>query len=298
MRRFMVALAILAIAVPIGAQAPTADQKQATVAWLQSLQKPDGSFGIDATGEIENIASALRALRYFGGEPKDPVACEKYVLRLRGPGGGMVAKPNDTTIRPSVAATALGIMALVELKKKPGFMAAQIDYLLDYAKTPEDIRMAAAALESAYGTAHKISKAAQWIAEVKKAQNPDGTFGNGNLQAFETASHIVTLLRLGVKIDNPEAIVKVLKDGQREDGGWSRDGGNSDLAATYRVMRAFHMLKAKPDVAACATFIAKCRNENGGYNLAIATADAKPSKGSISATYFAGAVSHWLEEMK
>jgi hypothetical protein len=52
------------------------------------------------------------------------------------------------------------------------------------------------------------------------------------------------------------------------------------------------MLKAKPDIAACQGFIAKCRNQDGSYG----TQPGQP--GTVSGTYYAGIILHWLEEMK
>ena len=79
--------------------------------------------------------------------------------------------------------------------------------------------------------------------------------------AFPVAT-AVTLLRLGVTPKNADAIVNYLKAGQRKDGAYCKeDSTNSDLESTYRVMRAFVMLKAKPlNIAGLRDFIQKCRN--------------------------------------
>jgi hypothetical protein len=57
-------------------------------------------------------------------------------------------------------------------------------------------------------------------------------------------------------------------------------------------MRAFHMLKEKPDVVTLTRFIASCRNADGSYSVA------PGQNGNVSATYFAGIILHWLEGMK
>jgi hypothetical protein len=55
-------------------------------------------------------------------------------------------------------------------------------------------------------------------------------------------------------------------------------------------MRTFMMLKEKPDEAKLRAFIAKCRNADGGYGVA-------PGQSStVSGTYFAGIVLHWLDQ--
>jgi hypothetical protein len=85
----------------------------------------------------------------------------------------------------------------------------------------------------------------------------------------------------------------VLIDGQRQNGGWGKDDSEiaSDLETTYRVMRCFVMLKARPaNVEGVRSFVAKCRNEDGGYGVA----PAQPS--SVSGTYFAAIITHWLKQ--
>src|SRR5207237_94683 len=137
-------------------------------------------------------------------------------------------------------------------------------FLDEHAKTFAEIRMAAAAYEA---IRQRPAKAAKWIAEVEKLRNPDGTFGSGRGVARETGSAVVTLLRLGAKVDDREAVLKTLRAGQRKDGGFGKaDADGSDLETCYRVTRAFHMLKAKPaDPEALRDFIARCRNTDGGY---------------------------------
>jgi hypothetical protein len=50
------------------------------------------------------------------------------------------------------------------------------------------------------------------------------------------------------------------------------------------------MLKAQPKHAeGVRSFVAKCRNADGGYGVA----PAQPS--SVNATYYAGSILHWLK---
>ena len=56
-------------------------------------------------------------------------------------------------------------------------------------------------------------------------------------------------------------------------------------------MRAFYLLKEKPkDVAQLKAYIAKHRNADGGYGAA----PGQPS--TVSGTYYAAVIGHWLEE--
>src|SRR3954453_21009241 len=64
------------------AQGATAAQKQATVSWIQSMQKDDGGFAPDGEAKAATLpatTAALRGLRYFGGELKNKEACKKFV---------------------------------------------------------------------------------------------------------------------------------------------------------------------------------------------------------------------------
>ena len=98
---------------------------------------------------------------------------------------------------------------------------------------------------------------------------------------------------MGAEPANLEPILKVLKEGQRQNGGWGKADSEiaSDLETTYRVMRCFVMLKARPaNVEGVRSFVAKCRNADGGYGLAPGQAS------SVSPTYFAAIVLHWLKD--
>ena len=101
---------------------------------------------------------------------------------------------------------------------------------------------------------------------------------------------VACVLRLGRKVKDPKRIVKALDAGQRKDGGFGRaDASGSDLETSYRVMRTYHMLRAKPARADdFRAFVAKCRNKDGGYGVA----PGQPS--AAGSTYFASIILHWL----
>src|SRR5207248_380576 len=142
-----------------------------------------------------------------------------------------------------------------------------VKFLAEHAKSFEDLRIAVAGLE-AIKTASP--NAAAWQEQVEKLWNADGTAGKGDGVARQTASVAVTVLRLGGKLKDPAAMVKALKAGERPSGAFGKEGKeNADLETTYRVMRAFKMLKALPaDVERVRSFVARCRNTDGGYGVA------------------------------
>lgn len=274
---------------PIFAQSPTPEQKKATIAYLHSLQKENGGFAADKKPEtpatLPATSSALRALKYFGAEPKSRVLCASFVMSCQKE-GGYAASPEGM---PDVRTTALGVMASMEIPIKTDPLD-QLSYLEEHAKSFEEIRIAAAAFEGVKSISpNKPAKAEVWLAEMQRSRNSHGTYGPGKGTARDTAGTIVTILRLGGRVEHRDEVIKTLKAGQRDDGGWGKEGEKSDLETTYRVMRAFVMLKERPNVETCRAFVAKCRNDDGSYSV-------QPGQpGNVSATYFAGIILHWLD---
>ncbi len=162
-------------------------------------------------------------------------------------------------------------------------------YLGEHAKTFEEVRLAAAGLEA---IGKPSPKADDWLKQIAAMQNPDGSFGQGKGAARDTGSAVAAILRLEGKIDHPERVITVMKEGQRHDGAFGKeDVETSDLETSYRITRSLHMLKEKPgDPDRVRAFIAKCRNADGGYG----TAPGQLS--SAGGTYFAAIILHWLDE--
>jgi Prenyltransferase and squalene oxidase repeat len=270
-----------------------------SIAYVQKLQSESGGFLAQAqkldrpifnpiVPTLRATSAAIRALHYLGGDIKDKDACIKFVASCYdAESGGFGDVPKG---KLGVFETAVGLMAVVELKmplEKYGDGATK--YLADHAKTFEEIRIAAAGMEA---IKQKSPKQKEWLSEVMK----DALLDKKPVNARNTASTVVTMMRLGNKSSDPAACLKSLNAGQRKTGGWGKeeDGKvafDSDLESTYRVMRCFVMLKARPDkVEDLRTFVGKCRNEDGGYGVALG----QPS--SVSGTYFASIITHWLKE--
>jgi prenyltransferase beta subunit len=276
---------LLAVAPVIG---QTAEQKKATISYLQKLQNKDGGFrpnpAVDASS-LRATSSALRALKYFGGEVPDRAAAAEFVKKCHDrASGGFADTPGG---KPDVAVTAVGIMALVELKiPTEPYEAGAIKYLGDNVKTFEDIRIAVAGLEA---IGKKAPENEKWIRQVQELRLPDK-----EPPARDLGGATVALLRMGFKTDRDfeTRVLSDLNHDERKDGGFGKkDVPNSDLETTYRVMRCYHMLKAKPDKAATLReFVAKCRNDDGGYGVA------PGEKSAVGPTYFASIILHWLDE--
>jgi hypothetical protein len=180
----------------------------------------------------------------------------------------------------------MGLMALAELKAPlPQGGKRIVSYFDQHAMALPDIYIAAAALHSA---GLKAPSASRWVQAYEATRNASDTYGSGGM---DTVRAVNTLLWLGGSMKERQAVIRDLRSLQRPDGGFSAMGENSDLGATYPVMRACTMLKEKPDLAGVSRFVASCRNTDGGYG---------PRPGAPStanATYHAAIVLHWVEEM-
>lgn len=264
------------------------------IIYLQSLQTASGGFlpaspqpGESSAPTLRATTSAVRALRYFGGPVLKKQACATFVDRCFDPNTGAFADTPGGKV--DLFTTAVGVMAVVDLKMPVDkYAEPAIKYLAENAKTFEDIRIAAAAFES---LETESPRKEQWLKEIRKIQNADGTYGNGTGKARATGGAVAAVLRLGGKVADADKVLQALKQGQRKTGGYGKDdaGDGSDLETTYRVMRSFMMLKSRPDdVPALQGLIAKCRNADGGYGVA----PGQPS--SASGTYFAAIIRHWL----
>jgi hypothetical protein len=295
MTRF--ALAVLSLVVCLApARGQTPEARQRTAAYVAALQTKEGGF-LPARPDpksnrltrptLRATSAAIRALKYFGGKVPDREACARFVAAcFARSSGGFADTPGAG--KTDVFTTAVGLMAAVELKL-PGekYQKPAAKYLAENARTFEDIRIAAAGFEA---LRRPSPRAKEWLEQVNKLWGSDGTAGKGDGVARETGSVAVTVLRLGGELKNREQILKALKAGQRNDGGYGKQGAPvSDLETTYRVMRAFVMLKAKPeDVEGARRFVAKCRNADAGYGVA------PNQESTVGGTYFAGIILHWL----
>ncbi len=296
MKRLAFAVLCLAVCAP-GLRAQSAEEQKATITYLRGLQTVDGGFlpaahnpvgGALRKASLRSTSSALRALKYFHGEPQDLKAAAAFVESCYDkPSGGFVDQPGG---KPDVATTAIGIMAVVEVKRPTApYAEGVLKYLDEHVKGFEDVRIAAAGLEA---LSRKGARADDWLKELARMRHDDGTYGEGDGAARATGGAVVAVLRLGGEVPHKDNVLKVIRAGQRADGGWGKPGAKeSDLESSYRVMRCFHMLRERPaDVDKLKAFIAQCRNRDGGYGTA------PGQESSVGGTYFAAIILHWLEE--
>ena len=247
-RLCLVLVCAILVAVPLSAGESGVKQ---SIAYVKNLQTPSGGFLPMAAKDkspliptLRATSAAVRALHYFGADTPNKDACAKFVAScFDAKTGGFSDVPQG---KPDVFTTAVGIMAVAELKMPvEQYGTDAIKYLGANAKSFEEIRIAAAGLEQLKTSS---SKKEDWLKEIAKLQNADGTFGKGPGQARATGGSVVAILRLGGKADNVGRMLDILKDGQRRNGGYGKDDDAiaADLETTYRVMRLLRHAQSAP----------------------------------------------------
>ena len=289
MKRSLFGLAAaLCIASAMAAAPLTDDQRAAAVEYVNRLQNEDGGYRLTAASgpsQLDPTVNVLRALRYLEADPKNLRHLRLFILSCIDPEtGGFSDLPGGA---PDARSTARGLQALHEVGQGKHQRARRaVEYLLKNAKTLPDRYIALAAMEAA-GYPHPDPSS--WRSTWEAVRNPDGTYGRS---VSDTAGAVIALTRLGSTAADRAAVVKALQAAQRPDGGFPGPEGNSDLAATYRVMRAFILLKEKPDLSRVTDFTRRSRNEDGGFGP-LPGAPSTPAN-----TYHAAITLKWIEEME
>jgi hypothetical protein len=274
-----------------------------TAKWVLEQEAPDGGFypaPVDPRSDAKPRASlratnaGVKALKYLGFPllPKQRAKHAAFVLKCYDPKTGAFAEPGG---KPDVTITAIGVMAAGELGIPHEKYAKAMDYLKENAKTFEEVRIAAAAIE-AWGVKDCPFDFKPWMDVAAKGLGRNlPPIPSGGARAIGSVTAFTYRLGLQKPTDTPpEKIAGYLDLGQLSDGGWAKEGAKeSDIDSTYRVMRAYHMLKQKPkDVKKLREFIAARRNKDNGY------ATEPGGKSSISGAYYAAIITHWLDELE
>ena len=298
------ALPFLLLLTPL-ATAQSTDEVKATLAFISKLRDPaTGAYAVHPPKEGEKLTPSLRAVngavkatKYLGGEVTDQDKLKKFVLSCYNDKTGTFAEPGG---KPDVTITSVGVMAAVELGIPKESYRKAMDYLKANAKTFEEVRIAAAAVE-AFGLKDSGIDLKVW---ERFGIDALASSSDAKADARLSGSAVALILRLE---PNPETRAaklvqaelrllnhKVLHVGQRKDGGWAKKGAlESDAETTYRVMRALKLMNERPtDIPALKTFLVSCRRPDGGYGV-----DAK-APSSMSGVYYYAAVSKWLSEME
>lgn len=275
-------------------------ERLGAIRFVHLLENPNGGFASgpkDMQVSLKATSAAVRSLKYLTGKKAleaipHPKLTTAYVLSCYdAKSGGFADAPGG---KPDLYTTAVGIMAAVELEIPKDKYAKCMEYLKENAKSFEDVRIAGAAVE-AWGVKECGFDLKPWLDIAANQLGDDGTAGKDEAIPHETASVIALQLRLGVpgkQLKNSNKLDDVLQAGQWMDGGYGRAGAKgSDLESTYRVMRAYILLKERPkDRDGMRAFIHKCRNPDGGFGV-------KPGDAStVAGTYFATIIVKWMND--
>ncbi len=272
--------------VPASSAQTPAEMAQ-TAAYAAAHQNKDGGFAAKA-GQPSSLGathSALKILKHVGGSVPDVLGCVKYVKSCRVAGGGFAQAPGG---KPDVVTTAIGLMAASELKISDSDMIREAVAYLGRARVFEEVRMAAAGLESIGVYSPDTPR---WYGQLQAMRNSGGSFGSGAAVPFVTGGVTAAILRLGMPLEHRDAIVRAIKAGQRPEGGWSKDDGPPDLSSSYRIMRAMFMMRERPDIDRLLAFVARCRKSDGSYS---ATPD---GEGSLGGTYLGSILVYWSRQL-
>ena len=282
MKTFATALAMLSCAA-----APAQEIKPETVKYLLSLQDPaTGGFKVTAAGKpsLRACNGGVKALKAVGQAVPDLDKVKAFVTSCYDPKAGVFAEPGG---KPDVAINAVGLMIALDLGLPREKFAGAMTYLKDHAESFEEVRIAAAAVE-AWGVADCPFSLDGWL---KTAADTPAT------DARTAGSVLAMTLRLGKPSPNGVAQVATITGGQNADGGWGVAGAaGSDLETCYRVVRALKLARADgrtatAELARVRTFLAKCKNSDGGYGV-------KPGEPStMSGVYYAVVIDKFLGDL-
>ena len=264
---------------------------EATARFTANFQNPDGGFApkAGAGSTLGATSSAVRILGYTAGSIRDVPGAIRYVKScFDATTGGFAPEPGAI---PTITDTTSGLAALAALKLDPKPYAAKaISFFEANAKTYEEVRIAIAGCDMIQATSPAFPR---WTEIMNANRNADGSYGTGAAAPRATGGSAAALLRMGVPIEPAPkaAILATLRAGQKADGAWGEGDGASDLPTTYRIMRAFFMMKEKPDLARLRAFIARHRQTDGGY----ATLPAGIPE--MSTTYFCTIINYWARQL-
>lgn len=271
-----------------------------TATFLQGCQQADGGYSTHPSEKSTSLvatSAALRALNYLHTKPQQLSKTKAYVWACFDKETGRFHDKPDG--KSSYRSTAVGVMAVVAMRERFNDADRQrvLKSLLN-SNQPEEIRLGAAAIESLIVDKQLTSVPNGWLEKLNATFGPllqtDGSYSSGADQARASAGYCAAYLRLGYPIGKKDDLQKLLTSKQLESGGWSNEKGAVDLEASYRVMRCLYLLRCKDAqlLDRCEKFIKGLKQSNGGYALP------GQKSSSVSGTYFALSILHWLEELK
>ncbi len=279
MRRLLIGVVLLTLGSAARCESPTATEQAASVEFvLKHFDAKSGGFKSDlaAKPSLRATNAATKAVRYFGGKLTQRAAVRDFVKNAYDASTGGFA---ERGVSPDVISTAVGYMLGYEVGFTDADFPKSLEYLHTNAKTFEEVRLAAAAVEV---SGQKPKWLREWYVIADAHPTNDSPRELGGVTAMRS--------RLGETVQKPEVVIEALRKGQRADGGFGKENQPSELDTTYRIMRALTLLKTAPaEPTKLRAFVAKCRRDDGSY----ATTPGGP--GSVAGVYYAAIILHWLD---
>lgn len=273
---------------------------ETTATFLQRCQQPDGGYSTHPSEKSTSLgatSAALRVLNYLHTKPQQLSKTKAYVWACFEKETGQFRDRPDG--KASYRSTATGVMAVVAMRERLNDADRErVLKALLVSKQPEEIRLGAAAIESLMVGKQLSSVPNGWLEKLNATFSPllqaDGSYSSGADQARASAGYSAAYLRLGYPVTAKDELQKMLAARQLGSGGWSNEKGEIDLEASYRVMRCLYLLRCKDTqlLNRCEKFIKGLKQGDGGYALP------GQKSSSVSATYFALSILHWLEELR
>jgi prenyltransferase beta subunit len=268
-------------------------KRDTTVKYVLSLQDPaTGAFKVNPTAKptLRACNGGVKVLKTLKESIPHEAELREFVE------GCYISARNsfvETDGTADVSTNAVGIMVAIELGIPPKKMSQSIQFLFQNAKTFEEVRLSAAAVE-AWGEKRAGFSLETWYAVAAKEFTAKKSTDPVNGGARFAGSYLAMLLRLERPAPERELLLKMISEGQRSDGGWGKEfAKNSDLETCYRICRALKL--AKPDMGTMQKlkpgvlkFVESCRNTDGGY----AVEPGNPS--TLSGTYYAVMIESFL----
>jgi len=282
MKALLSSLALLACAA-----APAQDKRPETVKYVLALQDPaTGAFKVTPAGKpsLRACNGGVKALKALGADVPQLDKVRAFVASCYDTKAGTFAEPGGT---PDVAINAVGVMVALDLGLPREKFAGAMTFLKDNARTFEEVRIAAAAVE-AWGVAECPFSVDGWLKTAADTPAPNDARTAGSILAMA--------LRLGKPCPRGVEHLAAITGGQNADGGWGVKGAaGSDLETCYRVVRALKLARADgrtatTELGRVKAFVAKCRNPDGGY----AVRPGEPS--TMSGTYYAVLIDQFVAD--
>ncbi|RCS42044.1 hypothetical protein DTL42_19635 [Bremerella cremea] len=255
--------------------------------FLDSLLRDDGGYANAAGKAKSSLSSTNSVLKALDSLDCIVSATEKTVDFVRschdGVLGGFAQQPGAeadgfTTASALMLLNRLGGSGAVSI-----YQERAVQFMNSKARTQYDHFMTIAAYEECDITGSSPDKAIAYFQAKASDDTP-------NARVLDNAITFSSLLRAGQPFKNKPAVIDLLLQRQRDDGGFG-DGDSSDLFTTYCVLRCLVLLKTPPNVRRLQRYLSQLRRKNG-------FAATRGEAASAGATYQVLSILQWISDLQ